>query len=81
LTLKGYIVSVDEDEGALEPSSFQRPRRLARPRTPPFHGDNKSSNLFGDTNQFNCFSSWMPRIGDKVTIPELSNLVCGSINC
>jgi hypothetical protein len=35
----------------LEPLSFQRPRRLARPRTPPFHGDNKSSNLFGDTNK------------------------------
>jgi hypothetical protein len=32
-----------------------------------------------DTNQFNVFSSWMPRIGDKVTIPRAFNLVCGSI--
>ena len=34
----------------LGPSSFQRPRRLARPRTPPFHGDNMGSNPIGDTN-------------------------------
>jgi hypothetical protein len=26
-----------------------RPRRLARPRTPPFHGDNMGSNPIGDT--------------------------------
>ena len=26
----------------------QRPRRLARPRTPPFHGDNTGSNPVGD---------------------------------
>jgi hypothetical protein len=25
-----------------------RPRRLARPRTPPFHGDNTGSNPVGD---------------------------------
>ena len=30
------------------PSSQQRPRRLARPRTPPFHGDNAGSNPAGD---------------------------------
>ena len=30
-----------------------RPRRLARPRTPPFHGDNTGSNPVGDANQFN----------------------------
>src|ERR1700758_4267887 len=34
----------------LEPSSAHRPRRLARPRTPPFHGDNMGSNPIGDTN-------------------------------
>src|SRR5882672_9766868 len=27
-----------------------RPRRLARPRTPPFHGDNTGSNPVGDAN-------------------------------
>ena len=37
----------------LEPSSFQRPRRLARPRTPPFHGDNTGSNPVGDANNLN----------------------------
>src|SRR5271165_6243746 len=29
----------------------QRPRRLARPRTPPFHGDNTGSNPVGDANK------------------------------
>src|SRR5580692_9502022 len=33
--------------------SSTRPRRLARPRTPPFHGDNTGSNPVGDANQFN----------------------------
>ena len=28
-----------------------RPRRLARPRTPPFHGDNTGSNPVGDANK------------------------------
>jgi hypothetical protein len=28
----------------------ERPRRLARPRTPPFHGDNTGSNPVGDAN-------------------------------
>jgi hypothetical protein len=50
LTLKTYIVSVDMVTVQLGHHLFQRPRRLARPRTPPSHGDNKSSNLFGDTN-------------------------------
>jgi hypothetical protein len=39
----------------LEPSSFERPRRLARPRTPPFHGDNMGSNPIGDTNKHRRF--------------------------
>src|SRR3954470_16945700 len=26
----------------------ERPHRLARPRTPPFHGDNRGSNPLGD---------------------------------
>ena len=30
-----------------------RPRRLARPRTPPFHGDNTGSNPVGDANKTN----------------------------
>src|SRR3954467_13298034 len=29
-------------------SCLARPRRLARPRTPPFHGDNTGSNPVGD---------------------------------
>ena len=31
--------------------ALQRPRRLARPRTPPFHGDNTGSNPVGDANK------------------------------
>ena len=30
-----------------------RPRRLARPRTPPFHGDNTGSNPVGDASKIN----------------------------
>jgi hypothetical protein len=33
----------------------QRPRRLARPRTPPFHGDNTGSNPVGDAKYFQAF--------------------------
>src|SRR5665213_304846 len=33
-----------------KPTSL-RPRRLARPRTPPFHGDNTGSNPVGDANK------------------------------
>jgi hypothetical protein len=38
--------------------NLERPRRLARPRTPPFHGDNMGSNPIGDTNKdgmFGCY--------------------------
>jgi hypothetical protein len=31
-------------------SILLRPHRLARPRTPPFHGDNRGSNPLGDAN-------------------------------
>src|ERR1700756_2322432 len=31
--------------------SFSRPRRLARPRTSPFHGGNTGSNPVGDANK------------------------------
>ena len=56
LTLKGDIVSVGEGEGATGAVIFlESPRRLARPRTPPFHGDNMGSNPIGDTNQFKGF--------------------------
>ena len=34
-------------------SPSKRPRRLARPRTPPFHGDNTGSNPVGDANKTN----------------------------
>ena len=37
------------------PERTKRPRRLARPRTPPFHGDNTGSNPVGDANQINNF--------------------------
>ncbi len=30
----------------------ERPRRLARPRTPPFHGDNTGSNPVGDAKSY-----------------------------
>ncbi len=33
------------------PALAQRPRRLARPRTPPFHGDNTGSNPVGDAKE------------------------------
>ena len=33
------------------------PRRLARPRTPPFHGDNTGSNPVGDANRINYLQS------------------------
>jgi hypothetical protein len=60
----------------LEPSFFVRPRRLARPRTPPFHGDNMGSNPIGDTNQSNNLRS-IPdaqsrsRTADKLEIRTL----------
>ena len=37
----------------LNDSFLSRPRRLARPRTPPFHGDNTGSNPVGDANNPN----------------------------
>jgi hypothetical protein len=37
---------------------FLRPRRLARPRTPPFHGGNTGSNPVGDAIQFKPVSSF-----------------------
>jgi hypothetical protein len=42
----------------------QRPRRLARPRTPPFHGDNTGSNPVGDANQNQKFRS----IASEITL-------------
>src|SRR5579862_2770119 len=51
LTPNLYIVSVDNGEAVAEPPSLKRPRRLARPRTPPFHGDNMGSNPIGDTSK------------------------------
>ena len=43
------------ETGRLRPArrlrAQQRPRRLARPRTPPFHGDNTGSNPVGDANK------------------------------
>src|SRR6202000_1159199 len=43
------------ESGRLRPArrlrAKERPRRLARPRTPPFHGDNTGSNPVGDANK------------------------------
>ncbi len=43
---------------------MKRPRRLARPRTPPFHGDNTGSNPVGDANKTNNLSKndWASRL-------------------
>src|ERR1700722_8657054 len=50
------------EAGRLRPArrlrAKQRPRRLARPRTPPFHGDNTGSNPVGDANKTNNLSSF-----------------------
>ena len=37
-------------------SHYLRPRRLARPRTPPFHGDNTGSNPVGDAKFFQALT-------------------------
>src|SRR5260370_37307771 len=53
LTLHDRVAKVET--GRLRPArrlrAKQRPRRLARPRTPPFHGDNTGSNPVGDANK------------------------------
>jgi hypothetical protein len=49
LTEVDWVVSVGSGEDAADAIKLVCPRRLARPRTPPFHGDNMSSNLIGDT--------------------------------
>ena len=46
----------------------QRPRRLARPRTPPFHGGNTGSNPVGDAT---LFSDPLP------VRPKLRSVHCG----
>ena len=49
LTRDSYIVSVEIGANIWVYLTIPcRPRRLARPRTPPSHGDNTSSNLVGD---------------------------------
>ena len=46
LTLSGLTVTIKKSGD----NSHLSPRRLARPRTPPFHGDNTGSNPVGDAN-------------------------------
>jgi hypothetical protein len=78
------------ESGRLRPArrlrAKQRPRRLARPRTPPFHGDNTGSNPVGDANktkeltEIPCFPRgavkplFWPPVGDSLTAasPPLS---------
>ncbi len=55
-----------------------RPRRLARPRTPPFHGDNTGSNPVGDANEFNwlrCEQRAAPHSGDAVVTKSTLRVV------
>src|SRR6202041_209090 len=66
LTLRGWAVTVRDGlpRGcALSgcPRS-ERPRRLARPRTPPFHGDNTGSNPVGDANRIKSLHRVSPDI-------------------
>src|SRR3954464_7641388 len=57
----------------------RRPRRLARPRTSPFHGGNTGSNPVGDANEMN--PCWKPRFlagdtaGTRNFQPDLSSFV------
>src|SRR5271155_1562268 len=44
---------VTMDSGGKSPSHHQSPRRLAWPRTSPFHGGNTGSNPVGDANLIN----------------------------
>ncbi len=50
LTPLCHVVSVKLVSPGCGRSPFARPCRLARPRTPPVHGENTSSNLVGDAN-------------------------------
>ena len=52
LTRDSYIVSVETGAAPGCVHRSYRPRRLARPRTPPFHGDNMGSNPIGDAIYF-----------------------------
>src|ERR1035438_893579 len=47
--------------GAKFPPS-NRPRRLARPRTSPFHGGNTGSNPVGDAKSFSELQSLLPAV-------------------
>ena len=51
LTPGRQVVSLKECDREPSRGLALRPRRLARPRTPPFHGDNTGSNPVGDANQ------------------------------
>ena len=56
LTPVSRVDSLEKDVSADLSAAFSspsRPRRLARPRTPPFHGDNTGSNPVGDANKIN----------------------------
>jgi hypothetical protein len=53
LTHPAQVVSLKECESRRPLRRITRPRRLARPRTPPFHGDNTGSNPVGDANKTN----------------------------
>ncbi len=44
-------------------SCLTSPRRLARPRTSPFHGGNTGSNPVGDAKPFNQFHEFLPNSG------------------
>ena len=46
-----------------------RPHRLAWPRTPPFHGDNRGSNPLGDATAHGCFRIAISRSSTSLNLP------------
>jgi hypothetical protein len=71
LTQDDCIVKVAEGEGGCaSPVLLKRPCRLARPRTPPFHGDNMGSNPIGDTNFYLHCSAIAHRLESSFVQPS-----------
>ena len=61
-----------DEEFADDPAS--RPRRLARPRTSPFHGGNTGSNPVGDANFINHLRNrWFRRTTGYATVQLLNH--------
>src|SRR3954451_128588 len=54
-----------------------RPHRLAWPRTPPFHGDNRGSNPLGDAKSFHKFEIRSKSLQSAVFVPFRTDLARG----